>query len=402
MRSHYPKKPVAETGEVQGGRQRSPHLTEGRVTPYLRVANVFDGFISFDDLKEMPFRDSEIDQYSLRPGDVLLNEGQSLELVGRAAMFTSGPTDCCFQNTLIRYRAGPEVLSEYAVQLFRFCQHTGIFSAIATKTNSIAHLGVSRFGALQLPFPSLTIQGQIAEILRTWDLAIEKTDRLIDAKTTNFAHWSHSLLTGRHRLGRRRSNWPSLALTEVTTEATARNGAAEIGVDAVMGVNKIHGMIPMKDHVRASDLSRYKVVRPEAFAYNPMRLNIGSIAQNQHARDVLVSPDYVVFDANPDFLLPAYFDHIRRTPMWSRFVKSAGSGGVRVRIYYNDFADFILELPPLAEQARIVEVLDTGRREIAILEQQRNALAKQKRGLMQKLLTGEWPVSVPKSRGAAA
>jgi type I restriction enzyme S subunit len=160
-------------------------------------------------------------------------------------------------------------------------------------------------------------------------------------------------------------------------------------------------MIPMKDHVRAADLSRYKIVHPGAFAYNPMRLNIGSLAQNDHGLDVLVSPDYVVFEAGLESLLPAYFDHLRRTPMWSRFVKAAGSGGVRVRIYYDDLTDFILELPPLDEQARIVEVLDTGRREIAILERQRDALAKQKRGLMKKLLTGEWTVKVPESQEAA-
>lgn len=148
-------------------------------------------------------------------------------------------------------------------------------------------------------------------------------------------------------------------------------------------------------------LTRYKIVAPDAFAYNPMRLNIGSIAQNLHGRDVLVSPDYVAFAAQPDALLPAYFDHLRRSWLWSRFVKTAGSGGVRVRIYYDDLADFIFELPPVAEQRRMVDVLDTGRHEIALLKAQREALSKQKRGLMQKLLTGEWPVSVPTTKEAA-
>ncbi|RED21563.1 type I restriction enzyme S subunit [Rhodopseudomonas thermotolerans] len=254
---------------------------------------------------------------------------------------------------------------------------------------------------IELCIPPLEEQRGIAGILRTWDDALEKTERLLSVKAAAFSWVASTLLTGRRRLGGRRTNWPSVALTEVTREATARNGKTQFDVDVVMGVNKLHGMIPMKDHVRAADLSRYKIVRPGAFAYNPMRLNIGSIAQNLHGRDVLVSPDYVAFEIRPDSLLPAYFDHLRRTPMWSRFVKTAGSGGVRVRIYYDDLADFILELPPLDEQARIIEVLDTGRREIAILERQRDALAKQKRGLMQKLLTGEWTVKVPESQEAA-
>jgi len=270
-------------------------------------------------------------------------------------------------------------------------------AASSRKDPNITRLDVEQFPVVLPPVPQ---QRRIAEVLRTWDEAIEKTDRLIAAKSKALDHWSLMLLSGRKRLGATRSNWQSVALTDVTSEATTRNGGS-LGEDVVMGVNKSLGMIPMKDHVRSADLSRYKVVAPEAFAYNPMRLNIGSIAQNLHGREVLVSPDYVAFEAQADALLPDYFDHLRRSWLWSRFVKTAGSGGVRVRIYYDDLADFIFELPPLPEQRRIVDVLDTGRREIALLEAQRDALVRQKRGLMQKLLTGEWPVSVPTTMEAA-
>lgn len=271
----------------------------------------------------------------------------------------------------------------------------------AATQNAQKNINLEVLKPLRVDTPPLHEQRRIAEILRTWDEAIETTERLITTKAIAFDHWSHALLTGGRLLGQKRPKWRSVALTDATLEATVRNGNGQLAANSVMGVNKLHGMIPMKDHVRAADLSRYKIVRPWAFAYNPMRLNIGSIAQNDLGGDVLVSPDYVAFETHPDSLMPAYFDHLRRTPMWSRFVKTAGSGGVRVRIYYDDLADFTLELPPIDEQARIVEALDTGRREIAILERQRDALARQKRGLMQKLLTGEWLVKVPKSREAA-
>lgn len=274
-----------------------------------------------------------------------------------------------------------------------------VFEKVANGS-TIKTIGLGFFENLKVALPPATLQRSIADVLRTWDAAIDKTERLVAAQAVAYEHLSHALLTGRRRVGRQRSNWPSVALTDVTREATARNKAGQLDADAVMGVNKLHGMIPMKDHVRSADLSRYKVVRPGAFAYNPMRLNIGSLAQNDHGQDVLVSPDYVAFETRPDLLLPAYFDHLRRTPTWSRFVKRAGSGGVRIRIYYEDLADFILDLPPLDEQQRIVEVLDTGLREIAIIERQRDALAKQKRGLMQKLLTGEWTVKMPESEAA--
>lgn len=271
----------------------------------------------------------------------------------------------------------------------------------AATQNAQKNINLEVLKSLRLEVPPLSEQRRVGQMLRTWDEAIEKTNRLSTVKAAAFDFWADDLLTGRRRLDRKRSNWQSVALTEVTVEVTARNGGGQLGAKTVMGVNKVHGMIPMKDHVRAADLSRYKIVRPGSFAYNPMRLNIGSIAQNNHERDLLVSPDYVAFEACPDSLMPAYFDHIRRTPMWSHFVKSAGSGGVRIRIYYDDLAAFVLELPPLDEQARIVELLDIGRREIAILECQRDALVKQKRGLMQKLLTGAWAVKTSETQEAA-
>ncbi|MCU0786461.1 MAG: restriction endonuclease subunit S, partial [Verrucomicrobia bacterium] len=75
-----------EAGVVDAGRQRSPHLVAGKLRPYLRVANVMDGYIDASDVNSMLFTDSEFERFKLRTGDILLNEGQSLELVGRPAI----------------------------------------------------------------------------------------------------------------------------------------------------------------------------------------------------------------------------------------------------------------------------------------------------------------------------
>lgn len=272
-----------------------------------------------------------------------------------------------------------------------------------TKTGAQPGLIFDDIASFSVPIPrTLAQQLAITEVIDAWTGSIEATRRLVRAKSDVYDRMSYMLLSGRRRLGRKHHNWPSVSLIDVAAEIAVRNKAGSLGSDSVMGVNKLHGMIPMKDHVRADDLSRYKVVPSDAFAYNPMRLNIGSIAQNNHGRDVLVSPDYVAFKSDSASLLPAYFEHLRRTPIWSRFVRSAGSGGVRIRIYYEDLGDFVFDLPSLDEQRRIVDVLDTGRKEIAILEAQRDALIKQKCGLMQKLLTGEWSVPTPKSQEVAA
>ncbi len=149
---------IKDIGQVQAGRQRSPHFTKGDLRPYLRVANIFEGYIDASDVLEMKFTEAEYNRYRLRLSDILLNEGQSLELVGRHALYREVPKDCCFQNTLIRFRSNGSILPDFALILFTFFQKTGVFARIASQTTSIAHLGVSRFGSLQIPLPPLQEQ----------------------------------------------------------------------------------------------------------------------------------------------------------------------------------------------------------------------------------------------------
>ena len=136
-----------------------------------------------------------------------------------------------------------------------------------------------------------------------------------------------------------------------------------------------------------SDIARYKLVRPKAFAYNPMRINIGSIARWEGDCEALVSPDYVVFECGPE-LDPDYLNHFRRGHVWDSYVKRSGDGSVRVRIYFDHLSRMRIRLPGIQEQRRIAKVLDASNADLRLLEQKLNALKQQKRGLMQQLLTG--------------
>lgn len=131
-----------DAGKILMGRQLSPKYKTGKNTrSYLRVANVFDGFIDTSDVNEMDFNESEFATFKLQSGDVLLNEGQSRELVGRSAIFRDDVPDCCFQNTLIRFRPNAEVMSEFAHYYFQYCQYTYRFVQISKQTTSIALRG---------------------------------------------------------------------------------------------------------------------------------------------------------------------------------------------------------------------------------------------------------------------
>lgn len=153
---------IDEAGDIRLGRQRSPqHEHGGHPFPYLRVANVLDNRIDTSDVKSMNFTPAEQKTYRLIREDILVNEGQSPELVGRPAMYRGQPERACYQNSLIRFRATDQVNSHFALLIFRHYLHDGHFTRAARWSTNIAHLGVARFGAMPFPLPPLAEQGRI-------------------------------------------------------------------------------------------------------------------------------------------------------------------------------------------------------------------------------------------------
>ena len=176
-------------------------------------------------------------------------------------------------------------------------------------------------------------------------------------------------------------------LGDVTEEARSRNGNKH-SIASVMGVTKSEGIVPMEARLIAADIARYKLVEHDWFAYNPMRLNIGSIARWKGEHEILVSPDYVVFKCltkSASSIAPAYLDHLRETKTWKEFVTEGGDGSVRVRIYYKDIARVGLALPSFHEQQKIADCLTSLDDLITAQARKVDALKTHKKGLMQQL-----------------
>ena len=186
LRISAPKVPVSSMGSVLMGRQRSPQHADGdHMVPYLRVANIGDNQLRLNDIKRMNFTPDEQLRYRVESADILLSEGQSRELVGQSALIDELPEPMCFQNTLIRFRANrARVRPAYAQTLFRACLRTGFFSDVATQTTFIAHLGVQRFAALELPLPTVEEQDLLLTRIGTVSHALEAAATELTSLTT--------------------------------------------------------------------------------------------------------------------------------------------------------------------------------------------------------------------------
>jgi type I restriction enzyme S subunit len=155
---------VDEVGHITLGQKRQPSSHFGpHMRPYLRVANVYEDRIDVTDVLEMNFPPDAYEIYRLEHGDILLNEGQSPELVGRPAMYRGELPGGCFQMTLLRFRAYPGVSATFALLVFRAYLRLGKFRDAARWSTNIAHLSTRRFAALPFPLPPLEEQERIVE-----------------------------------------------------------------------------------------------------------------------------------------------------------------------------------------------------------------------------------------------
>lgn len=161
--------------------------------PYLRVANVFEDRIDASDLKEMDFT-GVYERFKLHPGDVLLNEGQTPELLGRPAIYRGIPQDVAFTNSLIRFQAGPLITPEWALLVFRHHMHSGRFKRESRITTNIAHLSATRLKSVEFPVPPLDEQRRIVEIVEDHLSRLDASDHELDGAIQKAANLDEAVL----------------------------------------------------------------------------------------------------------------------------------------------------------------------------------------------------------------
>ena len=139
--------------------------------------------------------------------------------------------------------------------------------------------------------------------------------------------------------------------------------------------------------VFSKSIRNYKIVKQGAFAYNPARVNIGSLGMNEFKFDGCVSPVYVVFECLKGYSF--FFDLFRKTEFFKQAVISFAIGGVRQTLNYSDFALIDATIPPLNIVQSFNEIYLHLKKKISINEKENQRLAALRDTLLPKLMSGE-------------
>jgi type I restriction enzyme S subunit len=194
---------LEEIAFVQTGAAKGRNLGESRVmaVPYLRVANVQDGYLDLSEIKEMQVRVSELDRYRLQPGDVVLTEGGDFDKLGRGFIWSGQIPDCVHQNHIFAVRMNREILlPEYFAYLVQSDYAKGYFLRVAHRTTHLACINKTKLQSLPVLVPSLDEQGGVVSILNAADQKISTEEQRKAALEELFRSMLHQLMTGQVRV----------------------------------------------------------------------------------------------------------------------------------------------------------------------------------------------------------
>lgn len=246
----------------------------------------------------------------------------------------------------------------------------------------------------EYPFalPTFFERKKIATILSIWDEAITKTQQLIAQLQQSNKGLMQQLLTGKKRLPGFEGEWKEIHMKDAFTE---RNETGYLNHD-LLSVGSL-GIYPQshsdKRDISNTDKSKYKRICPNDIGYNTMRMWQGRSALS--SLEGIVSPAYTIVTPkeNENGL---FYSFLFKLPsvVHKFFRNSQGLVEDTLNCKFGDFAKIKVEVPEYNEQLAIADLLSKSTDEVLLHGQKLAALQQQKKGLMQKLLTGEIRVKI--------
>ncbi len=263
------------------------------------------------------------------------------------------------------------------------------------RMDGLLNINRDEFMNLKLPVPPIEEQVKISTILSKWDEGISNQEKLIEAKKEYKKGMMQKIFSQKLRFKDENGNdypeWEEKKLGEVLIKNSIKNKDEKIL--RVQSISNKVGFVEQEelfqDRIIASSNKRnYYIIQKGMFAYNPSRIDVGSLAYKTDEFPAVISPLYVSFKANQEYLFDRFLLNWFKENEFKKQMYSLFEGSVRNTLSYDALSKVHIMIPCLSEQIKISNVFLILDKEIELLEKELSVLKSEKQSLMSMLLNG--------------
>ena len=373
---------------------------EASLHTYLRITDINDdGSLNKSGLMSVDEVDAE--KYLLKPNDIVFaRTGNS---TGRSYFYDGSDGELVYAGFLIKFsldsaKVNPRIL-KYYTHSKPYYDWVQSFGTGSTRGN----INAKTYGNMPIPLPPRDIQDKVVDVLKSLDDKIEVNRRINDNLEQQaqalFKSWFVDFEPFKEgefeetEQGMIPKGWKAGSLEDITVQKSERVGDRD-DVKVLSPVTTGQLMLSEEyftKQVFSESIAKYKVVEIGDFAYNPARVNIGSLGRNNYDFDGCVSPVYVVFSCKDGYA--HLFDLYRKTEKFKTEVNLRAIGGVRQSLNYKDFAFIQCIVPPY----RVVEEFNAMYEHLLVMQkhtqEESERLASLRDSLLPRLMSGELKVN---------
>jgi len=380
---------------------------------YIRITDITDdGRLSSIDIKSI--RNEDAKDYLLEEGDFLI--ARTGATVGKTYLHNK-TGNFAFAGYLISFIPNPEQLLGSYLSNFTQSEKYWAWVRSTIHTGAQPNINAQEYSRLYIPLPSIDEQWAIIQVLSTWDRVIERAQWLIEAKQRQKKGLMKGLLTGRLRFPAFGEPVYSVGDIPIGWKETKLNNVADIIVSNVdkltyenepdvllcnyMDVYSNEYITNKIEFMRATasqpEISKYRLVRGDVLLTKDSETSedIASTAVLMEDIDNLLCGYHLaILRPKKDMVNPVFLSkHLSFGKTHKHFVTHA-NGVTRYGLSLSAIINTPICLPCFEEQSKIANLIMIIDREITMYSQMLEMYARQKNGLMQKLLTGEIRVKV--------
>ena len=359
----WEQRKLNNVADVRDGTHASPkYLESGH--PFITSKNVKNGYINYEEIQYISDEDfEEINKRSkVDVNDILMG---MIGTIGNLALIRETPDFAIKNVALIK-----DIGDIFYLYLYHCLQSKNILNQLSENMDG----GTQKFVALKsirelnISFPSQEEQVLLGKYFENVDNLITLHQRKCD----NLKTFKKYLLTKMFpqngssipeiRFDGFTDSWEQRKFSDFTYSVGKRN--KENHDLEPYAITNEHGFIPQKEahddfgYMKDTDKKAYKIVEPNSFAYNPARINVGSIGYYKGDKNVIVSSLYEIFQTD-NYVNDRFLWHWFKSNEFPKWIERFQEGSVRLYFYYDKLCECQMQIPSIQEQKIIADYLDS-------------------------------------------